>query len=434
MKSVAFHTLGCKVNQYETEALKELFIDHEYEIKEFNEKADIYVINTCTVTNVAAKKSRQIISRAKKKNENALVIVVGCYVQNEPDQVAGLEGVNLIIGTDERNQIIEMINDFQRENELIKNVKDIKRVKTYEELKVHHNYGKTRSYIKIQDGCNQFCSYCIIPFTRGPIRSRQPDAIVEEIKQLVANGYKEVVLTGIHLASYGKDLKNINLFDIIKLVNDIDGLERIRLGSLEPTMITEEFVKGIKALDKLCPHYHLSLQSGCNKTLEEMNRKYSNEQYYNGVEILRKHLGNIALTTDIIVGFPGESEEDFLESYNFVQRVEFSEIHVFKYSPREGTKAAARNDQINGNVKEERSSKMIFLGKSMSKAYLQSFLGTSKDVLIEQVEEEGLYMGYTDNYMRVKLQSKEDDIKNKIINITLKAIKQDGNGYYLLGE
>lgn len=435
MKSVAFHTLGCKVNQYETEALKELFINDGYDITTFSEVADVYVINTCTVTNVAAKKSRQIISRAKKKNEKALVIVVGCYVQKDPEEAAGLAGVNMVIGTDDRNKIIDMINAYKGDEEesISSNVKDIKRVKTYEELKVQHNYGKTRAYIKIQDGCNQFCSYCIIPYTRGPIRSRQPEAIIEEIKALVSNGYKEVVLTGIHLASYGKDLKNINLFDIIKLVNDIQGLERIRLGSLEPTMVTDDFAKGIKELEKLCPHFHLSLQSGCNKTLKEMNRKYTVEEYMEGVNRLRKHLGPVALTTDIIVGFPGETDEDFQDTLKFVEEVGFSEIHVFKYSPREGTKAADRKDQINGHIKEDRSHQMISLGDKMTRDYLEQFVGITKDVLVEQnLKDEACYMGYTDNYIRVKFEAENDQVKNTMMACTLVEIKKDNSGYFMV--
>lgn len=436
MKSVSMYTLGCKVNQYETEALSELFIDNGYEIRDFEDVADVYVINTCTVTNMAAKKSRQIISRARKKNEHAIVIVVGCYAQNEPDKVAAIEGVNLIIGTDERNTIIEQINNLEKKEDIISNVHDIKRVKVYEELKVKHNYGKTRSYIKIQDGCNQFCSYCIIPYTRGPIRSRQADAVIDEIKQLVANGYKEVVLTGIHLASYGKDLKNIALFDIIKEVNKIDGLERIRLGSLEPNVVTDEFAKGIKELDKLCPHFHLSLQSGSNKTLGEMNRKYTSAEYKEAADILRKYLGDVALTTDVIVGFPGETDEDFEESYNFVKEIGFSEIHVFKYSPREGTKAAARKDQLDGTIKEQRSKKMISLGKAMKEAYIQRMIGSTDKVLVEQhLSEEGYYVGYTDNYVKVKFKAEDSSLKNKMLDVTFINIENDADaGYCLIGE
>lgn len=435
MKSVAFHTLGCKVNQYETEALKELFLQDGYTITEFSDRADVYVINTCTVTNIAAKKSRQIISRAKKNNENAFVVVVGCYVQEKPEEAAAIEGVNLIIGTDQRNQIIDLIEE-QQHNEggvSVDTVNDIKRVKTYEELKVHHNYGKTRAYIKIQDGCNQFCSYCIIPYTRGPIRSRQPEHIVEEIKALVANGYKEVVLTGIHLGSYGKDLKNISLLDIIKLVNDIDGLQRIRLGSLEPTMITDEFVLAIKELDKLCPHFHLSLQSGCDKTLAEMNRKYTTEEYLQGVERLRQHLGPVALTTDIIVGFPGETDEDFAQTLGFVEKIGFSEIHVFKYSPREGTKAAQRNDQVDGTVKEKRSHTMIASAQQMSMDYLEQFVGITKDVLVEKkLMKDGSYEGYTDNYIRVHIEEASEHVKNTMISHTLKGVEKDRMGYYMV--
>lgn len=435
MKSVGMYTLGCKVNQYETEALTELFINDGYTIKNFEEVADVYVINTCTVTNVAAKKSRQIISRARKRNADAVVIVVGCYAQNEPEKVAAIEGVNLIVGTDERNTIIEQIEAFKSNHQPVNKVKDIKRVKVYEELKVNHNYGKTRSYIKIQDGCNQFCSYCIIPYTRGPIRSRQPEAVIEEIKQLVENGYKELVLTGIHLASYGKDLKNTSLFDIIERVNQIQGLERLRLGSLEPTMITEEFVKGIAGLEKLCPHFHLSLQSGGNQTLKEMNRKYTKEQYYESAQLLKKHLGNVALTTDIIVGFPGETEEDHKESLEFVKSIGFSEIHVFKYSPREGTKAADRKDQIDGTVKEKRSKEMISLGQEMRKDYLSTFIGKNKKVLVEQKIDSNVYVGYTDNYMKVNIEIKGEDLKNKVVEVQLEKLIEDReSGYSLVGD
>lgn len=424
MATAAFYTLGCKVNQYETEALIELFKDRGYEIVDFGDYADVYVINTCTVTNLGDRKSRQMIRKAKKMNPSSIVAVVGCYVQVAPEKVKAIEEVNIIIGTDERHRIAELIEQYKEEQKNISLVKNIMKVKEFEELSVSKLEGRTRAYLKIQEGCNQFCSYCIIPYARGPVRSRKPENIINEVNKLVYNGFKEIVLTGIHVASYGKDLGNINLLKLLEMVHTIKGLERIRLSSIEPSIVNEEFVNTIQGLHKICPHFHLSLQSGCDETLKRMNRKYTTKDYKEAVELLRDKIEDIALTTDIIVGFPGENDEEFNQSYHFVKEIAFSQIHVFKFSPRQGTPAARMKDQIAPEVKEKRSRKMIELGQFLQNQFLVQQIGKTMDVLFENTldDHEEIFEGHTPNYLKVEVHSKED-IKNQILPVTFQGIK-----------
>lgn len=425
MKTVAFHTLGCKVNQYETEAMEELFEKSGYSIVNEEELADIYVINTCTVTNLSDRKSRQFIRKSKKKNEDSIIAVVGCYSQVAPDEVESLEGVDVIIGTSERNRIVELCEKVRVNHEKINIVRDIKTYKEFEKIKVDEIKSRTRANIKIQDGCNQFCSYCIIPYARGPIRSRDYDDIIEEAIKLRDSGFKEVVLTGIHVASYGKDNK-IPLVNVIRGIAQIEGLERIRLSSLEPTLIDDDFMRSLKEIGKVCDHFHLSLQSGSDSVLKRMNRKYTSALFKEKTEIIRKYMPNVGLTTDIIVGFPGETEEEFLETYNFVKEVGFSRIHVFKYSPRKGTPAAKYENQVDGNIKSRRSDELIKLGDQLAKEFMNRFINTNLNVLFEEENKkiEDTYEGYTTNYLRARVKSNESLIGN-IKSISIIDINND---------
>ena len=405
-KIIAGFTLGCKVNQYETEAIMELFKNRGYEIGFFEDYADIYLINTCTVTNVGDKKSRQMIRRVHKKNPNATIIVVGCYAQVAPKEVAMIEGVDMVLGTHQRNQIVDLYEEYTKLQEPIIQVDNIMKVREFEEMSISTLQEKTRAYLKIQEGCDRFCSYCIIPYTRGPVRSRSPENIIKEIKTLVANGYKEIVLTGIHVGSYGKDIKNIDLNELLKNIHSIQELERIRFSSIEPTFVTDAFIQTIQKLPKVCRHFHLSLQSGSNRTLKRMNRKYTKEMYQEKAEILRKAFIDVALTTDVIVGFPGETREDFEESYKFVEQIQFSKIHVFPYSPKKGTPAAQYPDQLSNKIKEERSKQMIQLGEKLESQFLKKHLNTIQKVLFEtRVSEGNQYEGHTSNYMKVQAYS-----------------------------
>lgn len=402
MQTVAFFTLGCKVNQYETEAMIELFQKKGYKIVDSSEKADVYVINTCTVTNLGDRKSRQFIRRSKKKNSDAVIAVVGCYSQVSPDEVSSIEGVDIILGTKDRSKVVELAEKVKEEKQKINLVEDIMQVREFEELSIEEVMGKTRANLKIQEGCNQYCSYCIIPYARGPIRSRKPENIIREVNRLAENGFKEIVLTGIHVASYGKDLNNVSLIDVLKSIHDTSGIERIRLSSLEPTLITEKFMEELIKLPKVCDHFHLSLQSGSDTVLKRMNRKYTTGEYKQIVELIRDYMPDVAITTDIIVGFPGETVEEFEETYNFVKGIGFSRIHVFKYSPRVGTPAAKLDNQVDGNIKSERSSRLIELGERMTKDYLERFLGKTLEVLFEQEVDDklGFIEGYTTNYIK----------------------------------
>lgn len=422
MRTVAFYTLGCKVNQYDTEAMVELFQKNGYKVVNSSEIADVYVINTCTVTNLGDRKSRQFIRRAKKNNPESIIVVVGCYAQIASEEVLEIEGVNLVIGTNERNKIVELVESVDI-NEKINFVNNIMEVNEFEELSIEKVKGKTRAFLKIQEGCNQFCTYCIIPYARGPIRSRKIENIISEVKRLANNGFKEIVLTGIHIASYGKDLGNKSLIDVIKEVHKIEEIERIRLSSVEPNLLTENFIEEIKSLSKFCHHLHLSLQSGCNETLKRMNRKYTTEQYRNTVLNLRKAIPDIAITTDIIVGFPGETDEEFNETYEFVKEIEFSQIHVFKYSPRKGTPAAKFKNQIHPDIKSFRSEKMIKLAGELTRKYCERFIGETLDVLFEDRlnYEKNIIMGLTKNYINVAAIGDENMI-GKIVPVKLKEI------------
>ncbi len=413
MKKAASFALGCKVNQYESEAIAELFAEKGYEIVGIDEEADVYVINTCTVTNFGDKKSRQLIRKVKRQNENAIVAVVGCYAQTAPKELMEIAGVNLVIGTKDRAQIVEMVEQYDRANGVENHVSDIMKERVFEPLSIQKLANRTRAYLKIQDGCSQYCSYCIIPYARGPIRSREPQEVVAEVKRLAENGFKEVVLTGIHVASYGKDRRDTSLLDILKQVHEVEGIERIRFSSIEPNVVTEEFAQTMATLPKVCDHFHLSLQSGCDKTLKEMNRKYDTEKYRQAAATLRKYLPKVALTTDIIVGFPGETEEDFRESYAFAEEIGFAKIHVFPYSPKRGTPAAARKDQLLNAVKAERSHTLIQLSDKMAAEFLADAVGTDAEVLYERAVGDGIYEGHTTNYMKVHGRS-EVDLTNRI--------------------
>lgn len=403
MNRVAFHTLGCKVNQYETEAMAELFEKSGYEIVSENETADVYVINTCTVTNLGDRKSRQFIRRAKNRNPQAVIAVVGCYAQTAPDEVMSIEEVDIVIGTKDRNRIVELCQQVKKSRQKINIVTDIMKQREFEELKIENIEGKTRAFLKIQEGCNQFCSYCIIPYARGPIRSRKLDDILNEVEKLAQNGFKEIVLTGIHVASYGKDIGETRLIDVIEKVHDISGVERIRLSSIEPTIMTEDFLERLTRLPKVCDHFHLSLQSGSDSVLKRMNRKYTTDEYRKIVQLIRKYMPNVGITTDIIVGFPGETEEEFKETCDFVDEIGFSRIHVFPYSPRKGTPAAKYKPQIPGDVKHNRAKELIKIGEINTFKFNSKFIGATLNVLFEEQSKEKMDFieGYTTNYIRV---------------------------------
>jgi len=415
MKKVAFYTLGCKVNQYETNAMEEKFIKAGYEIVDFETKADIYVINTCTVTNMSDKKSRQMIRKAKQLNKDATVIAAGCYAQVSGDSVKQIEEVDLILGNNEKKDIVRYVENYS--NEKILHLEDIMHQKEFIDFGTTLHMEKTRAVIKVQDGCDRFCSYCIIPYARGRVRSRNLESIIEEIKTLASNGVKEVVITGIHVASYGKDFKeDRNLIDLLENINEIEGIERIRLGSLEPTIIEEKFLERLSKLDKICHHFHLSLQSGCDETLKRMNRKYTTEDFEKVVTLLRNTYQDVILTTDIIVGFPNETEEEFNCTYEFLKKVNFYKMHVFKYSRRKGTKADLMENQILPQVQEIRSKRLLELSDNNQKEYNRQYIGQEIEVLFE--ESQGEYIkGHTSNYLMVK-------VKNSNINKFYNKIKK----------
>lgn len=415
MKKVASHALGCKVNQYESEAIAELFAQKGYEIVDIDEWADIYIINTCTVTNFGDKKSRQLIRKVKRQNPEAVVAAIGCYAQTAPEEIKNIEGVNLIIGTKGRKDIVDLVESYVPEMGVVSTVGQIAKEREFEHLTISKLADRTRAYLKIQDGCSQFCSYCIIPYARGPIRSRDPEDIMDEVKVLAENGFKEIILTGIHVASYGKDLKGVTLLDVIKRVQEQEGIERIRFSSVEPNIVTEEFASELSKLDKVCDHFHLSLQSGCDRTLKRMNRKYDTAGYERAVEILRKYFPNVAITTDIIAGFPDETDEDFEKSLEFAKKIGFAKIHAFPYSPKRGTPAAVMPNQILNAVKNERTSRLIEASDRMADEFIKSFEGRVMPVLYEREIEHNIYEGYTTNYIRVLSESSEN-IKNKILD------------------
>ena len=423
MKKVALHNLGCKVNAYETEAMQEMLEKEGYEIVPFKEGADIYIINTCTVTNIADRKSRQMLHRARKMNPDAIVVAAGCYVQAQENEHHELDScIDIVIGNNKKQDLIQILDEYESKCKTEK-VIDINHTNEYENLNLSRTGEHTRAYIKVQDGCNQFCSYCIIPFARGRVRSRSLEDVVQEVTTLSGNGYKEVVLTGIHLSSYGVDFeeqearKKTDLLTLILAVHEIPGIERIRLGSLEPRIITEEFAKTIAGLPKMCPHFHLSLQSGCDATLKRMNRRYTTGEYYEKCELLRKYFDHPALTTDVIVGFPGETEEEFEESKAFVDKVNFYETHIFKYSKREGTRAAVMENQVPEQIKAERSAQLIELGAKKQDAYEKEMVGKDVEILVEepaQINGKEVQVGHTKEYIKVALES-DENLQNQIV-------------------
>lgn len=421
MNKAAFYTLGCKVNQYETEAMAELFTEAGYEICDFSEAADVYVINTCSVTNIGDRKSRQIIRRARKTNPDAIIAVTGCYAQTSPEEILSIEGVNLVLGTQDRKNIVSYVEKLDSTSH-INGVADIMHTHEFEELKITKYTDRTRAFIKIQDGCSQFCSYCIIPYARGPVRSRPEDEIISEIQQLTKNGFTEVILVGIHVASYGKDLKNTSLEQLLNKVDNIDGIKRIRLSSIEPMTLNKDFVEKVKNTKKLCPHFHISLQSGCNETLKRMNRHYTTAQYKEVVDGLRAAFPDIAITTDIMVGFAGETDEEFNKTVEFVKEVDFADAHIFQYSQRKGTPAAKRPDQIDPQIKEMRSKTIIEITRQSHERFLNKHIGHTMEVLFEQSVKGGFYEGKTANYITVYVKSTEN-LQGVYKNVLLKEVK-----------
>ena len=426
MRKAALHNLGCKVNAYETEAMQEMLEQNGYEIVPFAEGADVYVINTCTVTNMADRKSRQMLHRARKMNPNAVVVAAGCYVQAQGAKAD--DCIDIIIGNNKKKDLIAILDEhFAKIEEKEPQVEliDIAHTHEYEEMRVSRQAEHTRANVKVQDGCNQFCSYCIIPYARGRVRSRKMEDVLAEVHTLASNGYQEIVLTGIHLSSYGIDTGE-NLLELIRAVHQVEGILRIRLGSLEPRIITREFAEGIAALPKMCPHFHLSLQSGCNTTLKRMNRRYTAEEYYEKCELLREVFDHPALTTDVIVGFPGETEEEFRESKAFLEKVNFYETHIFKYSRRQGTKAAKMKDQVPESVKTERSNQLIALGKVNKKAFEDRLIGQTVEVLMEeeiQRDSETWQIGHTREYVKVGRKT-EENLANQLINVEIETRSQ----------
>lgn len=436
-KKAALHNLGCKVNAYEVEAMQQLLEQADYEIVPFEPGADVYVINTCTVTNIADRKSRQMLHKAKKMNPDAVVVATGCYVQTGEGNLEADPAVDLIVGNNQKKNIVEALREYEAERTKQTHVIKINQTKEYEELSISRTAEHVRAYIKVQDGCNQFCTYCIIPYARGRVRSRETGQVLKEVQALADAGYQEVVLTGIHLSSYGVDFpeeRKETLLTLIRKVHEIEGIRRIRLGSLEPGIVTEEFVRGIVSLPKVCPHFHLSLQSGCDATLERMNRRYRSAEYKERCELLRKYYGNPALTTDVIVGFPMESEEDFQASYDFVDSIHFYETHIFKYSRRQGTKAAAMSGQITEAVKGERSDKMLEMHHRHAGEYEKSMLGSVMEVLLEEcVEIDGqeYYLGHSREYVRVAVKKQPEYKVNDILEVKAASFLEQ---HTLLGE
>ena len=433
-KTVSFYTLGCKVNQYETNAMEQQFIKNNYEIVENTQKADIYVINTCTVTNIAERKSRQMLRRVKEINPSAVLVVCGCYAQVAKNELEQIPEIDIILGINEKNEIVQIVEKYMEEmSEQDKRSQEAE-IDDVSEQKEFLDFGdvtyteKNRAVVKVQDGCNMFCSYCIIPYARGRIRSRKIESVVSEIEKIAKEGIKEVVITGIHVASYGKDFDNentskkIRLIDLLEAINKIDGIDRIRLSSLEPTIVDEEFATRLSKLDKICDHFHLSLQSGCDETLKRMNRKYTTQIYRDAVATLRKYYPEASFTTDVIVGFPGETDEEFAKTYEFLKEIDFYRLHVFKYSPRRGTVAEKMQNQIDGNKKEERSNKLIELSNNAENKHNRNYIGKTVKVLFEEFED-GFFKGHTTNYMMVKVAGKEEQSKkfvNKILDVKIR--------------
>ena len=427
-KKVAFYTLGCKVNQYETNGMIQQFIENGYEIVDFEDYADIYIINTCTVTNMSDRKSRQMIRRAKDNNPNSLVVAVGCYAQVLMEKVDEIPEIDLALGTNKKNNVVEIIENFINDKDNSKTyIDDVMHSKEYGDFGSITYTDKTRAVIKVQDGCDRFCSYCIIPFARGVVRSRNPQNVYDEIAMIASQGIKEVVITGIHVASYGKDFKNgFGLIDLLEKIHDIPGIERIRLGSIEPLWMTNEVIERLSKLNKICHQFHLSLQSGCDDTLKRMNRRYTTSQFEEIVNSIRHTFEDAILTTDIIVGFAGETAEEFEQTYNFLKKINFYKMHIFKYSPRKGTKAENMPNQVDGNIKEFRSKKLIELSDLNEINYLKSYIGKKISVLWEE-EKNGVIKGHTPNYLLAEIVVSDEVLKNSIINTINNAIVVDVN-------
>lgn len=428
MKKAALHNLGCKVNAYETEAMQHLLEEAGYEIVPFTQKADVYVINTCSVTNMADRKSRQMLHKAKKNNPDSIVVAAGCYVQTSEKEVLNDLSVDIVIGNDRKHDLVRLLEEYSLDsvNDTVDDINDGKH--DFEELFIDQTKEHTRAFIKVQDGCNQFCSYCIIPYARGRVRSRRFENVIAEVERLAANGFKEVVLTGIHLSSYGVDFEEaIGLLELIQAVNAVKGIERIRLGSLEPKIVTEHFASELSKLDKICPHFHLSLQSGCDATLKRMNRKYTTKEYERGCELLRKYFVHPAITTDVIVGFPGETEEEFEQTKAYLEHIHFYEMHIFKYSKRKGTRAAVMPDQIDEQIKAARSEKLIALGHDMSKEFRKFYIGKNEEVLFEEkavIGDKEYFVGYTKEYVKVAKKT-DENLENQIVSGCISGMLTD---------
>lgn len=426
---VAFATLGCRVNVYESEAMKEKFIREGYSVVDFSEVADVYVINTCTVTNMGDKKSRQIIGRARRLNENAIIAVVGCYSQIAPNEVSNIEGVDVVLGTRNKGEIVYWVNRAKDEEiQIVRTTENILKNNVFEDLRIEDFKDKTRAFLKIQDGCNRFCSYCLIPYARGGVCSKAPDKVVSEVKKLAEAGFKEIILSGIHTASYGVDLEgNITLVDVLEKIEEIDGIERVRIGSIDPTFFTEDVKKRIVKLKKLCPHFHLSLQSGCDETLKRMNRKYTAAEYKAIVDMLRDAFKDVSITTDIIVGFPGETEEEFKKTYAFLKEIKLSKMHIFKFSPRKGTRAENMENQVDGTIKEIRSKALIELNLENEKSFMEQYKNSIVEVLYEEEtgENTNLYSGYTTNYIKVVSPYIDNSMVGNIVITRIKDIKEE---------
>lgn len=429
MKKVAFITLGCKVNQYETNAMAQEFIRNNYTVVEHNEVADIYIVNTCTVTNMSDRKSRQMLRKVKEENPHAIIIACGCYAQVAKSELEKIEEIDIVLGNNEKKKIVEYTEEFIKNKNKKIHIEDVMYKKEFVDFGDVTYTEKTRAVIKVQDGCDRFCSYCIIPYARGRVRSRKPESVISEIEKIAKEGIKEVVITGIHVASYGKDFKeDYKLIDLLEEINKINGIKRIRLGSIEPLLITEKFVKRLKKLEKICHHFHLSLQSGCDETLKRMNRRYTTEQFRTIVKRLREAYNDAILTTDIIVGFPEETDEEFNKTCEFLKEISFYKMHVFKYSQRKGTKAAAMKKQIDGNIKEKRSKALIQLSNENEKKYNESYIGKIVEVLFEEKKDD-LYQGHTQNYILVKCKT-DNDISEKICKVKCKRIEKG----YIIAE
>ena len=431
---VAFCTLGCKVNQYETNGMMQKFMDKGYEIVDFDEKADIYIINTCTVTNMSDRKSRQMLRQAKKINKDALVVACGCYVQVAKDEVKAIKEIDLVLGTNEKKDIVSYLEDYldnkkidgNYENKIVAEnsiTDDVMKNLVYDDFGDVTFTEKTRAVIKVQDGCDRYCTYCLIPYARGRIRSRKPESVISEVTKIAQNGIKEVVITGIHVASYGRDFESkYELIDLLEEINKVPGIERVRLGSIEPLLISEEFMERFSKLDKMCHHFHLSLQSGCDETLKRMNRRYSCAEFKEIVDRIRKYFSDSILTTDVIVGFPGETDEEFNKTVEFLRNIKFYKMHIFKYSPRRGTVAEKMKDQVSSEIKEERSKVLLEMSDENEKDYQKSYLGKTVKVLFEEKDGD-FYKGHTSNYIMVKAKSK-DDLSGKILDVKLESLDE----------